>query len=94
MYVIVSNNRTSIYSFSCIVRFKYFLIVGVYCISYWIFQTKVYKIGSYYSVHKTKGKVGSLQKLSQFNITEVLVLCTETVNSFFHLYGCGYPTTV
>jgi hypothetical protein len=36
-------------------------------------------------------KVSSLQKLNQFNITEVSVLCTETVNSFFHFYGCGYP---
>jgi hypothetical protein len=32
-----------------------------------------------------------LRKLSQFNTTEVSVLCTETVNSFFYLYGCGYP---
>jgi hypothetical protein len=36
-----------------------------------------------------KRKVGSLQELNQFNITEVLVLCTEKVNSCFHLYGCG-----
>jgi hypothetical protein len=36
-------------------------------------------------------KVGSLWKLSQFNITKVSILCTETVNSFFHLYSCGNP---
>jgi hypothetical protein len=36
-------------------------------------------------------KVGFLQKLSQFNVTEVSVLCTETVNLFFYLYGCEYP---
>jgi hypothetical protein len=36
-------------------------------------------------------KVGSLRKLSQFNIIEVSILCTEIVNLFFHLYGCGYP---
>jgi len=35
-------------------------------------------------------KVGSLRKLSQFNITKVLVFYTKTVNSFFHLCGCGH----
>jgi hypothetical protein len=34
---------------------------------------------------------GSLRKLNQFNTTEASVLCTEMVNSFFHLYGCSYP---
>jgi hypothetical protein len=58
-----------------------------------VFQTKVYKIGSCYSASKTKKKkVGSLRKLSQFNITEVSVLCTEIVNSSFHLYGYGKPS--
>jgi hypothetical protein len=57
-----------------------------------VFQTKGYKISSCYSVHKSKkGKVSFLRKLSQFNITEVSVLCTEMVNSFFHLYGYDYP---
>jgi hypothetical protein len=46
--------------------FKYFLLTGVCYISYESFQTKVYKIGSCYSVRVTKkGKVGSLRKLSE-----------------------------
>jgi hypothetical protein len=39
---------------------------------------------------KLKRKVGSLRKCSQFYITKVSILCTETVDSFFHLCGCGY----
>jgi hypothetical protein len=39
---------------------------------------------------RLKRKVGCLRKLSQFNLTDISVLCTETVKSFFHLYGCGH----
>jgi hypothetical protein len=54
MYVDVSNNGTSTYMLSCVVCFKCFLLVGVCCISYENFQTKVYKIGNCYSVRMTK----------------------------------------
>jgi hypothetical protein len=67
MYVVVSNNETSTYKLSCVVCFKYFLLVGVCYISYGGFQTKVYKIGGYYSVRMTK--------------KEKLVLCENSVNS-------------
>jgi hypothetical protein len=56
-----------------------------------VFQTKVYKLVAVIVLTGLKSEVGSLRKLSQFYITEVSVLCIETVNSFFHLYGCGYP---
>jgi hypothetical protein len=36
-------NKISMYNLSCLVCFKYFLIVGICCISYGGFQTKVYK---------------------------------------------------
>jgi len=38
MYVVVSNNGTSTYNLNCIVCFKCFLLIGVYCISYTCFQ--------------------------------------------------------
>jgi hypothetical protein len=38
MYVVDSNNGTSMYNLSCIACFKCFLIVSVYCISYRCFQ--------------------------------------------------------
>jgi len=38
MYVVISNNGISMYNLNCIVCFKCFLIVGVYCISYRCFQ--------------------------------------------------------
>jgi hypothetical protein len=44
MYVVISHNRTSTYNLSCIGYFKCFLLVGVCCISYGDFQTKVYKL--------------------------------------------------
>jgi len=44
MYVVISHNGTSTYNLSCIVCFKCFLLVGVCCISYGSFQTKVYKL--------------------------------------------------
>jgi hypothetical protein len=58
-----------------------------------IFQTKFYKkkLVAVIVYTRLERKVGSLRKLSQFNITEVSVLCTEMVNSFFHLYGYDYP---
>jgi hypothetical protein len=67
MYAVVSNNGTSTYNLSCIVCFKCFLIIGVYCISYKCFQRQKFIIGSCYSVHKTK--------------KEKLVLCEKSVNS-------------
>jgi hypothetical protein len=59
--------ETSTYKLSCVVCFKYFLLGGVYYISYGGFKTKVYKIGNYYSVRMTKN--------------EKLVLCENSVNS-------------
>jgi hypothetical protein len=54
-------------SLSCIVCLKCFLLVGVCYISYkGFFQTKVYKIGSWYNVRKTKN--------------EKLVLCENLVS--------------
>jgi hypothetical protein len=38
-------------------------------------------MGSCYCKRKTKRKVGFLQKLSDYYTTEVLILCTEIVNS-------------
>jgi hypothetical protein len=67
MYVVVSNNETSTYKLSCVVCFKYFLVVGVRYISYGGFQTKAYKIGGCYSVRMTSN--------------EKLVLCENSVNS-------------
>jgi hypothetical protein len=67
MYVDFSNNGTSTYKLSCVVCFKYFLLVGVCYISYRGFQTKVYKIGGCYSVRITR--------------KEKLVLCENLVNS-------------
>jgi hypothetical protein len=67
MYVVVSNNETSMYKLSCVVCFKCFLLVGICYISYGGFQTKVYKIGGYYSVRMTK--------------KEKLILCENSVNS-------------
>jgi len=66
MYVVVSNNGTSMYKLSC-VCFKCFLLVGVCYISYGGFQTKAYKIGGCYSVRMTRN--------------EKLVLCENSVNS-------------
>jgi hypothetical protein len=37
-----------------------------------------------------KGKVCSMRKLREYYTTKASVLCTEAVNSYFHLYGCGY----
>jgi hypothetical protein len=67
MYVVVSNNGTSMYKLSCVVCFKCFLLVGVCYISYGGFQTKAYKIGGCYSVRMTRN--------------EKLVLCENSVNS-------------
>jgi hypothetical protein len=67
MYVVVSNNGTSTYKLNCVVCFKCFRLVDVCYISYGGFQTKVYKIGSCYSVYLTKKKK--------------LVLCKNSVNS-------------
>jgi hypothetical protein len=67
MYIVVSNNGTSTYKLSCVVCFKYFLLVGVCYISYEGFQTKVYKIGGCYSARMTKN--------------EKLVFCENSVNS-------------
>jgi hypothetical protein len=66
MYVVVSNNETSIYKLSYVVCFKCFILVSV-CYNYEGFQTKVYKIGGCYSVHMTR--------------KEKLVLCENSVNS-------------
>jgi hypothetical protein len=44
MYVVISHSGTSTYNLNCIVYFKCFLLVGVCCISYGDFQTKVYKL--------------------------------------------------
>jgi len=38
----------------------------------------------------TKRKVSSMRKLSEYYTTKASVLCIEAVNSYFHLYGCGY----
>jgi hypothetical protein len=54
------------YNLSCLLCLKCFLLVGVYYIRYESFQTKVYKIGSCYSAHKT--------------IKEKLVLCENSVS--------------
>jgi hypothetical protein len=67
MYVDFSNNGTSTYKLSCVVCFKYFLLVGICYISYRSFQTKIYKIGGCYSVRITR--------------KEKLVLCENSVNS-------------
>jgi hypothetical protein len=66
MYVVISIKKTSTYNLRCVVCFKYFLLVGVCYINYGKFQTKVYKIGSCYSVRKTK--------------KEKLVICENSVN--------------
>jgi hypothetical protein len=71
MYVVVSNNGISTYKLSCVVCFKCFLLVGVCYISYGGFQTKVYKIGGYYSVRMTKKK---RKKKKEF-------LCENSMNS-------------
>jgi hypothetical protein len=55
------------------------------------FKQKFIKLVVVIVYARLERKVGSLRKLSQFNITEVSVLCTKTVNSFFHPYECGYP---
>jgi len=92
MYVVVSNNGTSTYNLSYIVCFRHFLLVSVCYISYGGFQIKFIKlVADIVYARLKKGKVGSLRKLSQFYITEVSVLCTETLSSSFHLYGCGKP---
>jgi hypothetical protein len=31
-----------------------------------------------------------MRKLSEYYTTEASVLCTEAVNSYFHLYECDY----
>jgi hypothetical protein len=84
---------TSIYVHSYIVYFKCFLLVGVcYIIYRGFFKQKSIKLVAVITYARLERIVGSLQKLSQFNTTEVSVLCTETVNSFFHLYECGIPS--
>jgi hypothetical protein len=35
-------------------------------------------------------KADFMLKLSESYTTEALVFCTEVVNSYFHLYKCGY----
>jgi len=54
-----------------------FTLSATFC----FYKTNVYKMGSCYCKRKTKRKVGSLQKLSDYYTTEVLILCTEIVNS-------------
>jgi hypothetical protein len=44
MYVVISHNGTPTYNLSCIVYFKYFLLVGICCINYGDFQIKFYKL--------------------------------------------------
>jgi len=56
-----------------------------------IFKQKFIKLVAVIVYARLERKVNSLRKLSQFNITEVSVLCTETVNSSFHLYRCDKP---
>jgi hypothetical protein len=67
MYVVVSHNGTSTYNLSCRVCFKCCLIVGVCCISYRGFQTKVYKLVAVIVYPRLK--------------REKLVLCENSVNS-------------
>jgi hypothetical protein len=67
MYVVVFNNGTFTHKLSCVVCFECFLLVGVCCISYGGFQTKVYKIGGCYSIRMTR--------------KEKLVLCENSVNN-------------
>jgi hypothetical protein len=55
------------------------------------FKQKSIKLVAVIAYARLERIVGSLRKLSQFNITKVSVLCTEIANSFFHLYGCSYP---
>jgi hypothetical protein len=56
----------------------------VYHISYETFQRKILANSSYYIKRKVeKKRVGSLWKLSEFYIAEFL-------DSYFHLWGCGY----
>jgi hypothetical protein len=55
------------------------------------FKQNFIKLVAVIAYARLERKVDSLRKLSQFNITKVSVLCTETKNSFFHLYGCNYP---
>jgi hypothetical protein len=81
---------TSTYGSNYIVCFKCFLIVGVCYISYGGFQTKVYKLVVVIVYARLKRKSWFIAK-TQFNITKVSVLSNETVNSSFHLYGCGKP---
>jgi hypothetical protein len=58
MYVVVSNNETSMYNLNCVVCFKCFLLVSVYCISYESFQTKAYKLVAVivYAILKRKSR--------------------------------------
>jgi hypothetical protein len=75
IYRSVQRIGTSIYVPSCLVCFKCFL--NSWCLLYQLqvfSKTKVYKIGSCYSVCKAKRKVDFLWKLSQFYITETLVI--------------------
>jgi hypothetical protein len=55
------------------------------------FKQKLIKLVAVIVYTRLERKVGSLRKLSQFNITKVSVLCIETMNSFFHLCGCNNP---
>jgi hypothetical protein len=54
------------------------------------FKQKFIKLVAVIAYARLERKIGSLRKLSQFNITKVPVLCIETKNSFFHLYRCDY----
>jgi hypothetical protein len=81
---------TSTYGSNYIVCFKCFLIFGVRYISYQGFQTKFYKFVAVIVYASLKRKSWFIAK-TQFNITEVSVLYTKTMNLLFHLYGCDKP---
>jgi hypothetical protein len=78
---------TSIYVHSYMVCFHVFLKYR--CLLYqlrYVFVRQIFitKNNSYYCKQMIKGKVGPLRKLSKFYTIEVLVLCTEAVNSYYN----------
>jgi hypothetical protein len=86
-------SRTSIYVHSCIVCFNVFLKVGVYGISYTCFQKiNVIKIKWVAIIIYVKQRKSWFFAKSQWIVYYwgLDMFYTETVNSFFHLYGCGY----
>jgi hypothetical protein len=72
---------------SCILKYRCLL----YQLSY-VFEGRIFitKNSSCYCKRIVKRKVSSLRKLSEYYTAEASILCTEAVNSYFHLCGCGY----